>query len=39
MAAIYARWVMAERMTVEDVPERWRAEVQSLIAPLEAPAE
>ncbi len=39
MAEIYARWIQAERMTIEDVPERWRAEVQALLGPSEIPAE
>lgn len=24
MAAIYIRWIQAGRMTIEDVPARWR---------------
>lgn len=32
MAAIYARWIRVEKMTLEDVPERWRAEVEALLA-------
>ena len=39
MAAIYARWVQAGRMTIEEVPERWRAEVLALLEPLDAPAD
>ena len=31
MAAIYARWIRACRLTIEDVPERWRAEVEVLL--------
>lgn len=31
MAAIYARWIKAGRLTIEDVPERWREEVCALI--------
>lgn len=29
MAAIYVRWIKAGRMTIDDVPERWREEVQN----------
>lgn len=28
MAAIYARWIMAGRMTLADVPEKWREAVR-----------
>ena len=28
MAAIYVRWIKAGRMTIDDVPERWREEVR-----------
>lgn len=31
MAAIYAKWIRAGRMTIRDVPDRWRAEVQQLL--------
>lgn len=27
MVAIYVRWIRAGRMTIEDVPEKWRGEV------------
>ena len=27
MVAIYVRWIQAGRMTIEDVPEKWRDEV------------
>lgn len=27
MVAIYVRWIKAGRMTIEDVPERWREAV------------
>lgn len=27
MAAIYARWIRAGKLTIEDVPEHWRAAV------------
>ena len=33
MAAIYARWILSGRMTLEDVPEKWRTETAALIAP------
>jgi hypothetical protein len=32
MVAIYARWIRAGKMTIEDVPERWRAETETLLA-------
>ena len=28
MAAIYARWIKAGRITLEDVPEKWREAVR-----------
>lgn len=31
MAKIYYRKIMAGEMTIEDVPERWRAEVEALL--------
>jgi hypothetical protein len=31
MARIYYRKIMAGEMTIEDVPTRWRAEVQALL--------
>jgi hypothetical protein len=31
MAAIYVKWIKAGRMTIHDVPDRWRAEVQQLL--------
>jgi len=31
MAKIYYRRIMAGKMTIEDVPERWRAEVQAML--------
>lgn len=27
MVAIYVRWIKAGRMTIDDVPEKWRYEV------------
>lgn len=27
MVAIYVRWIKAGRMTIEDVPQRWREAV------------
>lgn len=32
MAAIYVRWILAGRMSVEDVPDRWREEVSAMLA-------
>ena len=32
MAAIYARWIRAGRMTIEDVPARWREAVEAALA-------
>lgn len=31
MAKIYKRWIDAGRMTIDDVPERWRKQVQKLL--------
>ena len=31
MAKLYLRKIIAEEMTIDDVPERWRDEVQSLL--------
>lgn len=31
MAKIYVRKIKAGQMTIEDVPERWRAEVERLL--------
>lgn len=31
MAAIYVRWIKAGKMTIDDVPERWREEVRSAL--------
>ena len=31
MAQIYVRWIRAGRLTVEEVPERWREEVQAML--------
>lgn len=31
MAQIYARWIRAGRLTIEDVPEHWREEVAALL--------
>ncbi len=28
MVNIYARWIKQGKMTLEEVPERWRAEVE-----------
>ena len=32
MVAIYVRWIKAGRMTIEDVPEKWREEVAAALA-------
>ncbi len=32
MTAIYVRWILADKMTVEQVPERWRDSVCALVA-------
>ena len=32
MAKIYARKIREGKMTIDDVPERWRAEVEVLLA-------
>lgn len=32
MAKIYARKIREGKMTIDDVPERWRAEVEALLA-------
>jgi len=31
MVAIYVRWIRAGRMTLEEVPARWRDEVEALL--------
>ena len=31
MVAIYVRWIQAGRMTIDDVPERWREEVRKAL--------
>ena len=31
MAKLYLRKIIAEEMTIDDVPERWREEVQALL--------
>ena len=32
MIAIYVRWIKDGRMTLEDVPERWREAVRAALA-------
>lgn len=32
MAAIYIRWIRAGRMTIEDVPARWRELVREKLS-------
>lgn len=31
MVAIYARWIKAGRMPIDDVPVKWREEVQKAL--------
>lgn len=31
MAKIYARWIKAGRLTIEDVPDLWKDEVRKLL--------
>lgn len=31
MVAIYVRWIRAGRMTLEDVPEKWREKVREAL--------
>lgn len=31
MAKIYYRWITAGRMTIDEVPERWREQVRKLL--------
>ena len=31
MVAIYVRWIKAGRMTIEDVPEKWREDVRKAL--------
>lgn len=31
MVAIYVRWIQAGRMTLDDVPARWRAAVEEAL--------
>lgn len=31
MVAIYVRWIQAGRMTIEDVPERWKEQVKVML--------
>lgn len=31
MVKIYVRWINAGRMTIDDVPERWRESVAALL--------
>ena len=31
MVAIYVRWIKAGKMTIDDVPERWRDEVKAAL--------
>lgn len=36
MAKIYVRWIRAGRMTLEQVPERWREAVRAALEEREA---
>lgn len=36
MAAIFARWIKAGKMTIEDVPEHWREAVSARLEREEA---
>ena len=31
MVAIYVRWIKVGKMTIDDVPERWRDEVKAAL--------
>lgn len=31
MSAIYVRWIKAGKMTIEEVPPRWREEVRAIL--------
>lgn len=31
MVAIYVRWIRAGRMTIDDVPEKWKEEVRKAL--------
>ncbi len=31
MAKIYYRWIMAGKMTIEEVPARWREQVEGMM--------
>ena len=31
MAAIYVRWIKAGKLAIDDVPERWREEVKTVL--------
>lgn len=31
MVAIYVRWIKAGKMTIEDVPEKWREDVRKAL--------
>lgn len=34
MAKIYARWIKAGKMTIDDVPARWKGAVKKLLEEL-----
>ena len=31
MAMIYVRWIKSGKMTIDDVPKKWRAEVAAML--------
>ena len=31
MVAIYVKWIKAGRMTIDEVPERWREDVRTAL--------
>ena len=35
MAKIYERWIRTGKLTLDDVPERWRDEVEALLGDVE----
>lgn len=32
MVAIYVRWIKSGKLTIDQVPERWRADVEAALA-------
>ena len=37
MVAIYVRRILAGKMTIDEVPERWRDAVRTVLGPTEEP--